>query len=84
MIPGIGSSHTRQLISYCGSAENVFKQPKGKLQKIPGIGAVLADSIVNQNVLKEAEKEVRRAETSGVQLLFYTHKNYPEQIKADP
>ena len=38
MIPGVGDVLVKQLISYCGSAEAVFKTPKGKLLRIPGIG----------------------------------------------
>jgi DNA processing protein len=81
LIPGIGSSHTRQLISYCGSAESVFKENKGKLKKIPGIGEVLATTIINQDILKEAEREILLADKKNTQLLFYTHKNYPERLK---
>jgi DNA processing protein len=81
LIPGIGSSLTRQLVSYCGSTENIFKQTKGKLKKIPGIGEVLAETIINQNILKAAENELLLAEKSSTQILFYTDKKYPERLK---
>jgi DNA processing protein len=42
---GIGDYLLKQLVSYCGSAEQVFKTPKGKLLKIPGIGEITAESI---------------------------------------
>ena len=35
--PGVGSTTIKSLISYCGSAKNVFQSSKGKLAKIPGI-----------------------------------------------
>lgn len=81
LIPGIGSSHTRQLVSYCGSAENVFKESKGKLKKIPGIGEVLASTIVNQNILNEAERQLKLADKTNTKILFYTHKDYPNRLK---
>jgi DNA processing protein len=81
LIPGIGNALTRQLVSYCGSSENIFKQPKGKLKKIPGIGEVLAETIIHQNILKEAENELKLAEKTNTQILFYTDKNYPERLK---
>jgi len=81
MIPGVGISHTRLLVSYCGSPENVFKETKGKLKKIPGIGEVLADTIANQTILKEAEKEVARANKSNTSILFYTNPMFPERLK---
>lgn len=81
-IPGIGNHLIKQLISYCGSAENVFKTPKGKLLKIPGIGEVTAESIQRGKPFEEAEKEWRRAEKEEVDLIFYTDKRYPSRLKA--
>lgn len=81
MLPGIGSAHTRQLVSYCGSAQNVFKETKGRLKKIPGIGEVLANTIVSQDILHLAEKELRTAEKNNTRLLFYTHRDYPERLR---
>jgi len=80
-IPGIGDYTIRQLISYCGSAEKVFQTPKGKLLKIPGIGAVTAESIIKGKPFQQAEKELNRAEKENVSLLFYTDKNYPSGLK---
>ncbi len=81
LIPGIGCQNTKQLISYCGSAEKIFKTPKGKLQKIPGIGQVLAEAVTRQDVLYKAEAEINWAEKKGVEILFYTHKKYPERLR---
>lgn len=80
-IPGIGDYLIRQLISYCGSAEQVFKTPKGKLMKVPGIGNVTAQSIVTGKPFREAEREVKKAEDEGVELLFYTDKKFPSRLK---
>src|SRR5688572_32980198 len=76
-IPGIGDYLVRQLVSYCGSAEEVFKIPRGKLLKIPGVGDVTADAILNGKPFQEAEKELIRAEKESVQIIFFTDKNYP-------
>jgi DNA processing protein len=81
-IPGIGDYTLRQLISYSGSAEKVFKTPKGKLLKIPGIGAVTADSIRNGKSFRRAEKEIKKAEQEDVELLFFTDKKYPSRLKS--
>ncbi len=84
LIPRIGNAHTKLLISYCGSAENVFRETKGKLLKIPGIGQVLAESIttVNKNLLlKEAESELIKADKNNTRLLFYTSEDYPSRLK---
>ena len=83
-IPGIGNHIIRQLVSYCGSAEKVFKTSKGKLRKIPGIGDVTAEAIVKGKPFADAEKEWRKAEREKSQLIFFTDKNYPSRLKQIP
>ncbi|MEP2771901.1 MAG: DNA-processing protein DprA [Fulvivirga sp.] len=80
-IPGIGSYSIKQLISYCGSAEAVFKTNKSKLLKIPGIGPAAADLIINQKPFEKAETELTRADKEGVEVLLYTDKAYPQRLK---
>ena len=80
-IPGLGDYLIRQLVSYCGSAEKVFKIPKGKLLKIPGVGAVTADAITQGKPFALAEKELHRAEKEKVDLLFFTDANYPSRLR---
>jgi DNA processing protein len=80
-IPGVGDYLIRQLVSYCGSAEKVFKTPKGKLLKIPGVGEITAESIRTGKPFPSAENEIRRAEKESVSLLFFSDKNYPSRLK---
>lgn len=80
-IPGIGDYLIRQLVSYCGSPEKVFKIPKGKLLKIPGVGNVIAQAIVQGRPFALAETEFRRAEKEKVDLIFFTDKKYPSRLK---
>jgi len=80
-IPGIGDRLIRQLISYCGSAEKVFKTPRGKLLNIPGVGSVTAQSIVKGKPFELAEREIGLAEAADVRLIFFTDKDYPSRLK---
>ncbi len=80
-VPGLGNYTIRQLISYCGSAAEVFRKPKGKLLKIPGIGPKTAEAVINGQPFAEAEKEWKSAEKENVQLIFFTDKNYPSRLK---
>jgi DNA processing protein len=80
-IPGIGDHLVKQLVSYCGSAEQVFKTPKGKLLKIPGIGQVTAEAILSERTFQQAEKEFKKAEKEETEILFFTDKNYPQRLK---
>ena len=80
-LPGVGDILVKQLISYCGSAEEVFKQPKARLLKIPGIGETTANAIRHGNTQGQAEKELKRADKEGVQILFFTDKSYPARLR---
>jgi len=81
-IPGVGDQLLKQLVSYCGTAEQVFKTPKGKLLKIPGIGPVTAESIRAGSTFHMAEKEIKKAEKEETEILFYTDKKYPGRLKS--
>ena len=81
LVPGVGSILIRQLISYCGSATDVFRSPLSRLIKIPGIGDVTARSILKPNVLTEAEHVMKGLEKLGATALFYTDKAYPARLK---
>ncbi|MCI0751565.1 MAG: DNA-processing protein DprA [Flammeovirgaceae bacterium] len=81
-IPGLGDYTIRQLISYCGSAEKVFSIPKGKLQKIPGIGEVTASKILSASPFKKAEAEIKKAEKEEGELIFFIDKKYPSRLRS--
>ena len=65
LVPGVGSILIRQLVSYCGSAADVFRSPLARLMKVPGIGEVTARTILKPGVLTEAEQMMRRLERLG-------------------
>ena len=81
LVPGVGSILVRQLVSYCGSATDVFRSPLSRLLKVPGIGDVTARSLLKPGVLNEAEQVIKRLEKLGATALFYTDKAYPTRLK---
>lgn len=80
-IHGIGDVNAKQLVSYCGSASQVFKLPKSKLLKIPGIGRKTVESISNSSVLSKAEEAIKSCEQKKQRILFYTDSDYPSRLK---
>ena len=82
-IDRIGAVTARQLISYCGSAEAVFKTPKSKLLKIPQIGFHTAQLILenHKTALLKAEQIIQQAEKGGTKIFSYFQKNYPQRLK---
>ena len=81
LIPGIGSILAKKIIAYTGSIEGVFKESRQNLIKIPGIGKFLSNTIIGQEVLDIAEKEIEFISKHNIQALFYLDKQYPERLK---
>ena len=81
LLPNVGSVLAKNLIAYCGSAENVFKTSKSKLEKIPQIGKERAEAIANADVMKEAEEELKFTQKYNIEPIFFTDKNYPHRLK---
>lgn len=81
LVPKIGDVKIRQLISYCGSAEQVFNTPASKLVKIPNIGETIAGNIGNKSVLEKAWNIIQEGDKLGAELLFYTDEAYPNRMK---
>jgi DNA processing protein len=80
-VPTVGSITAKQLISYCGGPEEVFKQSKQKLLRIPGIGEKTASEIVAFDGFKRIEQELKFIEKHGVKQLFYLDDEYPQRLK---
>ncbi|PCH66697.1 MAG: DNA-protecting protein DprA [Bacteroidetes bacterium] len=82
-LPGIGDIWAKNLVGYCGSAEAVFTETKGKLMKIPGIGSVNAQAIIvkKEQALERAQEEIEFINKYNIQALFFADKNYPERLK---
>ena len=81
LIPNIGPVNAKKLIAYCGGAEAVFREKKEYLLKIPGVGDVIAASVLSQNVLKQAEEEIAFIEKHKIRSLYYLNEDFPERLK---
>lgn len=84
LIPGIGDIVGKKLVAWCGGPEAVFLEKKKALLKIPGVGLQTIENIVNQQVLKRAEEEIRFIEKHKIQPLFYLDRDYPKRLQHCP
>jgi DNA processing protein len=84
LIPGVGDVKAKNLISYCGGVEEVFRQKRSQLMKIPDIGPVIAGSITKGNVFRRAEEEIEFIRKYRIKPLFYLSSDYPERLKHCP
>ena len=80
LVPGLGDVLVKSLISYLGSASEVFNSTKSKLIKVPGIGPNLAAEI-KKFALKDVEAQYKKLEDKNIKLFFYTDKAYPQRLK---
>lgn len=80
-IEGVGSILARNLISYCGSPEDVFTAKRNQLSKVPGVGPKTVEFIKNHRSFEQAEKELSFIEKYKIQALFLTDNDYPKRLK---
>jgi len=80
LIPGIGDVLGKKLVTMCGSAEAVFREPKRILQKVKGVGEVLSQAIGNKEIFKRAEQEISFIERFKIAPLFFQDPMYPQRL----
>lgn len=81
LTPNVGPKNAKNLISYCGSPEAIFKENKRKLLKIPGIGPVQSKSLFTFKDFERAEKEIEFIKKHGIRPLYYLSNDYPHRLK---
>jgi len=81
LVPGIGDVLGKKLVTYCGSAEAVFKEKKKLLEKVPRIGEKILDAMSDKSILARAEKELAFLDKFRITTLFFLDKDYPFRLK---
>ena len=84
LVPGIGDITAKTLVSYCGSAKEVFKKNRNQLSKIPGIGQINDDKIISFTNFSIAEAEIDRCIKRNIDILCFTDSSYPKKLKHAP
>lgn len=80
-VAGIGDINAKKLISHCGSAQAVFEEKPGNLEKIIGIGSYVIQSLKNSSVLQKAEKELTFINKNNITVSSFLDEDYPEKLK---
>ncbi|MFC2114023.1 DNA-processing protein DprA [Bacteroidota bacterium] len=81
MVPLVGPKLAKILIAYCGGPEAVFYEKRKSLEKIPGIGRKIADSLLTFKDFERAEQEIEFTEKHNIQIRSYLGRNYPERLR---
>jgi len=79
MVPEIGAVHAKILLEHF-AAEEIFRLPTARLEKIDGIGTVRAGQIKAFRDFSRAEQELRFLEKHGIRALPLTHPDYPRRL----
>jgi len=81
-LPFIGDINAKKLIAYCGGVEEVFKESKSNIKKIPGISHRVVESITNNKaIFDRVDKEINFIEKNNIQPIFFFDKEYPQRLK---
>ncbi|MBO9675790.1 MAG: DNA-processing protein DprA [Sphingobacteriaceae bacterium] len=80
-IKSIGPVTAKNLLAYCGSAENIFSAGKKQLLQIPGIGEKTIEAIRSSDALLRARQELDFIEKHGIEVLFFSDEKYPKRLK---
>lgn len=80
--PRIGAVTARKLVAYMGSVQSVFESPKSKFYDIPGIGKTHIKNLLEgrDNILRQAEREVKFLQQYNIKSYFFLDKNYPRRL----
>lgn len=81
LIPGIGPVGARAMIEDLGVPEALFDTHPRRLQSIRGIGAKLADRIVEAPRRFDLSAELQRAEHDGVSIVTPADEDYPPPLR---
>jgi DNA processing protein len=80
MVPGIGPVTARKLISFCGSATEVFRFPARDLRRIPGIGPRISQAVRVNRPVQRAEKELSYCRENAIDILLYHESRFPGNL----
>ncbi|MFH1422949.1 MAG: DNA-processing protein DprA, partial [Planctomycetota bacterium] len=67
-----------------GSTAEIFKATTTQLTEVEGIGEKTAYSILQPDLEKKAEEEIRRTQKEGVQIIIFDSPFYPSFLKSIP
>lgn len=81
LLKGIGPVLARNLVSYCGGVEQIFKAKRNQLEKIPGIGKERAARILQGKTRTHAEAELEFMKREKINYIFYLDNRYPTRLK---
>jgi DNA processing protein len=84
MVPGVGPRTTQVLLEHFGSAGKVLAAPRSALRDVGGIGAKLAERIVQGARECNAEAELALCRREAVRVIARGEPHYPASLQTIP
>lgn len=81
MIPGIGPARAASLISFFGSAAELFEHKPEDLMAVRGISRELAEKIATEAESSLLDEELDRVALGGVKVFTRADEEYPEALR---
>jgi len=81
MVQDVGPVMAKVLISYCGSAEAVFKASKKELLKIPQVGPKTVERITASKTFDRAEDQMKYLSNNDGKAVVFHSDEYPQRLK---
>ena len=84
-LPGLGCRRSMKLIDFFGEPKGIFCASQKTLQEL-GLKAETIQAILSKKWIKEAEEELKKIKTMGIEIITYSDQRYPALLKqiADP
>ncbi|MEK6674471.1 MAG: DNA-processing protein DprA [Planctomycetota bacterium] len=76
----VGPIRLRRLLQYFGTIEKVLSASSAELQRVEGVGPIVAKSIQDARNSPKAETEIVKAEAAGVRIVCQTDIDYPKAL----
>ena len=80
-LPGLGMIGAHRLMEAAGSATTIFSNAKNLKDIVPDVSQKVIDAIVNCDVLRLCEAEIRFAEKNGIRCLTLNDEDYPSRLR---
>jgi len=80
-VKGIGDIIAKKLIAHCGTAQNVFSEKRGAIEKINGIGSFTIKNLYDKKMRQFAEKELNHIIKNKVKTVYFKDDDYPDKLK---
>jgi DNA processing protein len=82
MVKGVGDAIARKLLeSFHEDAEAIFRESPRRLEKVQGVGPVIAAAIHDPEVLRMAEKELEFVTKNKIRICFMADEDYPKLLR---